>query len=364
MVFYSNVLSAQVTLTWDPNNEPDLAGYHVYYGTSSGIYPFSNDVNNMTVYTVSGLEENQIYYFAVSAYNYSGDESGLSNEVNNKVNTYLPDPNLLYTPVTPCRIVDTRKSGGEIGAFTQRNFYVHGTAGTIRAQGGNPAGCPAPLGEPLAVHINMAAVNPTGDGWLLASTKGAAPTAGMMVNYNADTNVSNAGTVKTSSGTGTDIMVYSGVSSAHTAIDVLGYYYSKGDLLYTPVTPCRIVDTRKSGGEIGAFTQRNFYVHGTAGTIRAQGGNPAGCPAPLGEPLAVHINMAAVNPTGDGWLLASTKGAAPTAGMMVNYNADTNVSNAGTVKTSSGTGTDIMVYSGVSSAHTAIDVLGYYYSAP
>jgi hypothetical protein len=210
----------------------------------------------------------------------------------------------------------------------------------------------------------MSAVNPTGYGWLLAAPTGAAPTAGMMAIYNADTNVANAGTVKTSSGTGADIMVYAGVSSAHTAIDVLGYYYSSGDLLYTPVTPCRIVDTRKSGGEIGASTGRNFYVYGTAGTIRAQGGNSAGCPAPLGEPLAAHINMSAVNPTGYGWLLAAPTGAAPTAGLMAIYNADTNVSNAGTVKTSSGTGTDIRVYAGVSSAHTAIDVLGYYYSAP
>ena len=234
-------------------------------------------------------------------------------------------------------------------------------ASTISAQGGNPAGCTAPLGEPLAAHINMAAVEPTGYGWLLASPKGAAPTAGLMVNYDADTNLSNAGTVKTSFATGTDIRVYSGVSAAYTAIDVLGYYYPNGDLLYTPVTPCRIVDTRRSGGQIGASTGRNFYVRGSASTISAQGGNPAGCTAPLGEPLAVHINMTAVEPTGYGWLLASPKGAAPTAGLMVNYDADTNRSNAGTVKTSFATGTDIRVYSGVSSAHTAIDVLGYYY---
>ena len=51
--------------------------------------------------------------------------------------------------------------------------------------------------------------------------------------------------------------------------------------------------------------------------------------------------------------------------MTVNYNAiDTNLANAGSVKTSFNTGTDITVYSGVSAAHTVIDVLGYYYPAP
>jgi hypothetical protein len=81
MVFYSNVLSAQVTLTWEPNAEPDLAGYRIYYGTSSGIYPNDIDVYNSTTYTILDLEEDQTYYFSASAYNYSGDESGFSNEV-------------------------------------------------------------------------------------------------------------------------------------------------------------------------------------------------------------------------------------------------------------------------------------------
>ena len=30
--------AADVTLTWDANTEPDLAGYNVYTGTKSGVY--------------------------------------------------------------------------------------------------------------------------------------------------------------------------------------------------------------------------------------------------------------------------------------------------------------------------------------
>src|ERR1039458_3637196 len=37
---------------------------------------------------------------------------------------------------------------------------------------------------------------------------------------------------------------------------VLGSYNS--DMVYTPVTPCRIVDTRKAGGPITASTTRDF----------------------------------------------------------------------------------------------------------
>ena len=31
-----------VTVAWDANTEPNLAGYVVFYGTSSGIYPYSH----------------------------------------------------------------------------------------------------------------------------------------------------------------------------------------------------------------------------------------------------------------------------------------------------------------------------------
>jgi len=138
------------------------------------------------------------------------------------------------------------------------------------------------------------------------------------------------------------------------------------DFFYTPVTPCRIVDTRSTTeGIINAFTQRNFKVHGSDSIISAQGGNLAGCPSPLGEPFAAHINLVAVNPTGKGNLQAFPVGAEAGAGLSVNYNTiDTNLANAGTVKTTAGAGPDITVASNFSSAHTVMDVLGYYYLSP
>ena len=69
------------TVSWDPNAEPDLAGYKAYYGTSSRNYSQSIDMGNVINYTVSGLAEGQTYYFTVTAYNSSGLESDYSNEV-------------------------------------------------------------------------------------------------------------------------------------------------------------------------------------------------------------------------------------------------------------------------------------------
>ncbi len=70
------------TLTWNPNTESDLSGYKVYYGTSSGSYGLPIDVGDTTTHSLSGLGSGTTYYFAVTAYDTSGNESGFSSEVN------------------------------------------------------------------------------------------------------------------------------------------------------------------------------------------------------------------------------------------------------------------------------------------
>ncbi len=74
-------LLTQATLIWDPNNEPDLAGYKLYYGLSSGNYPYIVDVGNQTTYTLTDLEVGKTYYITATAYNAAGLESDYSNEV-------------------------------------------------------------------------------------------------------------------------------------------------------------------------------------------------------------------------------------------------------------------------------------------
>jgi hypothetical protein len=69
-----------VTLTWDANTEPDVAGYRLYYGESSGNYTNQVDVGNRTTYQITGLDPAKQYFFAVRAYSAAG-LSGFSNEV-------------------------------------------------------------------------------------------------------------------------------------------------------------------------------------------------------------------------------------------------------------------------------------------
>lgn len=75
------------TLVWDRNTETDLAGYRVYMGLSSRVYSTQAQISNpdTTTWSVANLNMNYTYYFAVSAYDFAGNESPLSLEVSKTV---------------------------------------------------------------------------------------------------------------------------------------------------------------------------------------------------------------------------------------------------------------------------------------
>ncbi len=75
--------TSSVTLTWNQNSESDLAGYKVYRSTTPGVYgaPIATLQGNVATYQATGLQAGTTYFFVVTAYDTSGNESGFSNEV-------------------------------------------------------------------------------------------------------------------------------------------------------------------------------------------------------------------------------------------------------------------------------------------
>ena len=73
--------TSQATLVWDPSTDQSVTGDKLYMGTASGAYGTPVDVGLVTTYTAKGLLSGHTYYFAVTAYNSSKQESGFSNEV-------------------------------------------------------------------------------------------------------------------------------------------------------------------------------------------------------------------------------------------------------------------------------------------
>ncbi|MGD8845304.1 MAG: fibronectin type III domain-containing protein [Desulfobacteraceae bacterium] len=82
----SSAMSAQVTLSWDPN-EPAPQGYNLLQRTEGGTYDYANPVwptdgchHTETTCTIANLTPGVTYYFVVRAYNGS-DQSSDSNEI-------------------------------------------------------------------------------------------------------------------------------------------------------------------------------------------------------------------------------------------------------------------------------------------
>lgn len=80
-----------VTLSWHPSPDENVAGYRVYYNSGETTFPIGVfganegtspiDIGEMTTMTLTGLLSHEIYYFTVTSYDRSGNESGFSNIV-------------------------------------------------------------------------------------------------------------------------------------------------------------------------------------------------------------------------------------------------------------------------------------------
>jgi hypothetical protein len=90
MILGTSAYAVDVTLAWDPNTEPDLDGYTVYYskGAPGPPYDYAGDLplgdladpDNPQV-TLTELEELTNYYFALTAYDINGNESSFSSSI-------------------------------------------------------------------------------------------------------------------------------------------------------------------------------------------------------------------------------------------------------------------------------------------
>src|SRR5262249_55841390 len=79
------------------------------------------------------------------------------------------------------------------------------------------------------------------------------------------------------------------------------------DLVYTPVTPCRILDTRIFGGAFaGGGETRSYPAFLTSGPFASQGGAASNCGIPA-NPAAAALNIVTIG--GGGFLTAWPFGA-------------------------------------------------------
>jgi hypothetical protein len=97
------------------------------------------------------------------------------------------------------------------------------------------------------------------------------------------------------------------------------------DLVYTPLTPCRIVDTRLVGGPIATNMMRSFVAY-TATDFTAQGGDATNCNIPMNA-SAITVKVTASHPIHNGYLTVFPSNEARPFASSLNYIANIDTSN-------------------------------------
>jgi virginiamycin B lyase len=152
-----------------------------------------------------------------------------------------PPAPLLFVPVTPCRVVDTRNPDGPFGGpeldGNSRSFDIPAGACSIPS---NAAAYSLNVTVVPSGPLGYLTIWPTGQPQPIAST------------LNSQNGITKADAAIVPAGTNGAISVY-GSAATNVVLDIDGYFVAStpSALAFYPVTPCRLVDTRNADGPLG-----------------------------------------------------------------------------------------------------------------
>jgi hypothetical protein len=130
------------------------------------------------------------------------------------------------------------------------------------------------------------------------------------------------------------------------------------DLVYTPVVPCRILDTRNTSGPLLAGVTRTFIGYNATSFV-VQGGVASNCGVPDGV-AALSLNIAAVQPVAAGFIRLWPDNAPMPFASVLNYAAGAFATATGTiVPVDSGLNNQFDAWSPAQADFVA-DVVGYF----
>lgn len=243
-----------------------------------------------------------------------------------------------YHALTPDRIMNTRTGLGgsnKLGPNTTVDLKV--TGGAVDATHG------------AAVVLNVTAAETTDNSYLTVWPKGQPRPNASNVNFPPGGAAANLVLV----GVGADdsISIYLESGSANVIVDLLGWFDGGGPgapagATYRAITPTRFVDTRTTqapklgAGDTRAFPLRGFEVPNSASVT------------------AVIANVAAVAPTGGGYLTLFPTGTAMPDTSTVNFTMDQDRANLSFVTLNSAGQSSVFAFGAPS--HVLIDVAGYF----
>ncbi len=261
------------TLTWSA--AAGATSYDVYLGTLSTPPLVTNTTG--TSYVPPTLSVDTTYYWQIVA----RDGSGSASSATWSFTTGAALAPLLFVPVTPCRVADTRVPAGQFGGPTM-------TAGSTRSFPIPQGGCSIPASA-QAYSVNVTVVPDGPLGFLSLWPTGQPQPVASTLNSWGGIVVANAAIVP--AGTGGAVSVFVS-NDTDVILDVNGYFAAAGAAspsAFYAATPCRIADTR---GPAGQFGGPSLY----AGQTRSFSIPSSLCQTPAGA-TAYSLNVTAVPDT-------------------------------------------------------------------
>ncbi|TMF63270.1 MAG: hypothetical protein E6I17_15410, partial [Chloroflexi bacterium] len=239
------------------------------------------------------------------------------------------------------RLLDTRSSGGAVGAGQSRSLTVAGLTP------GAPAGA-------TAVAVNVTVTSTTAASFLTAYPTGQARPLASNLNWTAGKTVANLVVVQV--GNGGAVTFYNQFGSAHVVVDLEGYFAPPSGTAGQEValTPTRITDTRSGSGQPNAGSKL-----GAGGSIAVQVTGAGGVPA-NGVSSAI-LNITVTNTTAPSFLTVWPSGSARPNASNLNWVAGQTVPNR--VIAQIGAGGKVSVYNQFGAADVIVDVSGYFTDA-
>ncbi|BDC52955.1 hypothetical protein F183_A52700 [Bryobacterales bacterium F-183] len=239
---------------------------------------------------------------------------------------------LTFRPLAPCRILDTRLTGSPLRAGDYRALSLQ-----------NECGLPA---NALAVSLNVTVVPKGPLGYLSLWGASGGPSTSLLNSLD--------GRIKANA-----VIVPTGETQRVTAfangetdliIDINGYFVNGTEILFYPLAPCRIADTRLANGTFGgpilpAASTRTFPIPQSA------------CPGIPSNAVAYSLNATVVPPAALGYLTLYPTGSPRPTVSTLNALTGTVVANAAIVPAGTNGAVDAFV-SGTT--HLVLDINGYF----
>ncbi|MEO5679957.1 MAG: PQQ-dependent sugar dehydrogenase [Acidimicrobiales bacterium] len=245
------------------------------------------------------------------------------------------------TSLSPQRILDSRSPGP--GATPYSTPWASGQTRNVPVAGvgGVPAGADA-------VVLNATVTRTTAAGFLTVWPAGSTLPTASSLNWSPGQTIANAVTAKV--GAGGQVSVHNASGSTDIIFDVVGYFTAGRGLLFHPLSPVRIQDSRP-GSPVGPFrvpwgpqVTRDVAVAGT-------GGMPADAGAAL-------LNVTATGSTATSFLTIWPTGQSAPDASSLNWEPGQTIPNSVTAKV--GTGGSVTIRNAAGDVHVIADTSGWY----